>query len=329
MKDKNNIKETEVSMDIDTYNKVRGKLKPTDTVSLTDKDPSSSLAEDMTFEPSSNTKMRYISNVKDKNTGDISKPFTVKGKTYQMCRAMTPTRDIVLGVYSHDEKDEDGTNIVYSTEEFEENIAKKAVEEEMKPETSSIKKPEMTEKTSPSLNLGDFKHFLVNLKKGKFRKFKNIEDLAKGNMSEEETYMNLGNFKKYFGETLFGKKEKTKLSEDDMDIEKPEVKAAIDQMVLKIKPYMDKLNQPIEKIQFIVKLTSMLQLDSSLYPKLVTALKSSSNQTFGSNNSSLSNNSVTTQTTVTNESKIITKNDLTKDLNNKRVIKTIKVKDIK
>jgi hypothetical protein len=68
--------------------------------------------------------IKYLSNVIDKNTGDISKPFTISDKKYQMVRGQNHSGEIVMGVYCFDEMGEDGDNIIYPMEYFEENIAK-------------------------------------------------------------------------------------------------------------------------------------------------------------------------------------------------------------
>ena len=51
-------------------------------------------------------KLKYLSEIIDEVTGDISKPFTISGKNYQMVRAITPDRQKVMGVCSLDDVDE-------------------------------------------------------------------------------------------------------------------------------------------------------------------------------------------------------------------------------
>ncbi len=153
----------------------------------------------------------YLSEVKDSKTGEISKPFTINGKQYQMCRAVTPKREKVMAVYSLDERDESGKNILYNLQEFEEHVAKKAVDEVEEPETSE--EPEELDNTGsaptdskkPEFFRG-CKHFIVNTSNGKVKKFKTIGDLAKAHMEEGEKYMGIKEFKRYLDESLFGKR---------------------------------------------------------------------------------------------------------------------------
>lgn len=148
-------------------------------------------------------KFSYLSEVKDDKTGEISKPFTINGKQYQVVRAMSPERKPVMGVYSLDERDEEGKNIIYDLKEFENNIAKKHLNEEPAKEAQI---PQDTSDGSDK-NLNFFKghkHFIVNDKTGRVKKFKNIEEIANYKMEEGDKYMPIQKFRKYLDETLFG-----------------------------------------------------------------------------------------------------------------------------
>lgn len=363
---KKKVNENNLEMDMTTYKKVKGTLDPKETVKITgDKSPSSiptssvsSMAEeaqvDATIKPQDSETIKYLSNVKDAKTGEVSKPFTINGKNYQLVRGIKPSKEIVMAVYCHDDFDVAGENIIHPMEYFEENIAKKAIAEggaddfnsmerdlhdkenlavdeptpvakpEIKPAQPQPKNDLPFENTTPknnSLNLGEYKHFIVNKKNGKVRKFKRVEELAKAGMGDDEAYMNLSQFKKHVDEALFGKK--NKIVEDELDPQlkqiKPDVSQAIEQMILKMKPYMNKLNQYDEKIQFIVKLTNMLVLEPSKYPVLMSALKKSSESTFNTAQKGPIN---------TNENKIISKKSLEESISKPEIIKTIKVKDI-
>ena len=343
---KKKVNEISLSMSSKQLEKERGHLKPTDSVTIID-EPKTPVTEDGGIEPKDPETIKYLSNIKDNKTGEISKPFTIGDKRYQMVRGINPKKEIVMAVYCLDDMNEAGENIIHPVDYFEENIAKKAmteggydyaaaerdyhdkqeIEALPKDDTPKVVKTAETkpEKPNESLRLSEFKHFLVNKKTGKVRKFKKVEELAKGNMTEDEAYMNLGQFKKHVSETLFGGR-KGRVSEMDAPQDgqlKPDVQKAIEQMVLKIKPYMDKLNEPIEKIQLIVKLTTMLQLDSSKYPLIMAGLKKASNATFGTKQSNVQG----TQAAPVSEGKVITKNQLISGL--KTVIRTIKIKDIK
>lgn len=343
------VNEVELSMDADTLNKVRGKLKPTDKINLTDKPSSSSVPTSQTtspttmaedIEPQDKETIKYLSNVKGED-GQVSKPFTIGGKNYQMVRGITTSKEVVMAVYCQDDVNESGENIIHSIEEFEKNIANPAKNEMgqalplvNKADTVATTMPKTEEakpevKQDASLKLSEFKHFVIDSKTGKVRKFKRAEELAKANMTETETYMNLKQFKKHVDETLFGTKQrKSEVNEAEPLPEKPDVIMAIEQMVAKMKPYMSKINEPIEKIQFLVKLFQMLQLDASKLPMLMSAIKKAGNATFGSQNSTSSQTTQTTQTSIA-ESKIITKNDLIESIQPKKVNKVIKFKDIK
>jgi len=162
------------------------------------------------------TKLQYLSNVRDAKDG-ISKPFTIGQKRYQMVRVLTPTNEKSLGVYSLDETDDDGENIIYDAKMFEESIAKKAIAEEgvVEPEAPEVAtlNPDKLEEERPSF--AGYRHFIVNNKTGKARKFKTIEELAKAQMGDDEQYMGMRGFKKYVDEALFGQSKKRNVTEVD------------------------------------------------------------------------------------------------------------------
>lgn len=149
-------------------------------------------------------KLDYLSEVKD-DAGQVSKPFTINGKQYQMVRAITSERKKVMGVYSIDERDEEGKNIIYDLKEFEENVAKKYLNENPEDET------QLPTNTGGDQQMNYFeghKHFIVNEKSGRVRKFKDTNELAAAKMAKGEKYMGLKEFKKFLEATLFGKKQK-------------------------------------------------------------------------------------------------------------------------
>lgn len=171
-------------------------------------------------------KLEYVSEVIDEGTGQISKPFTIGTKNYQMVRAMGPENKIVMGVYAFDEMDESGNCKIYEVDEFE-GIAKSAinelgVQEPEGPEAATLnplndigeKETKATKETNPSFE--GYKHFIVNEKLGKVKKFKTIQELAKAKMDTEETYMGIKEFKKYIDSALFGKR---KMKEETVQAE--------------------------------------------------------------------------------------------------------------
>jgi hypothetical protein len=156
------------------------------------------------IEPKDPETIKYLSNVVDSKTGEISKPFTISGKQYQVVRGITPSQNVVMGVYCYDETDEQGENKIYPIQHFEKNIAKPAkdlIEGELVNQKES--------QPSNSLNLNEYKHFIVS-ESGKIRKYKTLEELAKANMQENEKYMGLSEFKKYVYERLFGQRNKVR-----------------------------------------------------------------------------------------------------------------------
>jgi hypothetical protein len=159
-------------------------------------------------------KLEYLSEIKDAETGEVSKPFTIADKKYQMVRAMTPDRQKVMGVYCMDEVDGEGNNIIHDVKHFEENIANKFIKETGVvepdgPEAATLMGLEEKKENS----FAGYKHFIVNEKTGKARKFKSIEELAKAQMGEGEKYMGIREFKKFVDESLFGTRKKN-MAED-------------------------------------------------------------------------------------------------------------------
>lgn len=176
---------------------------------------------DETLEGSPHERLQYLSNVKDSKSGKISQPFTIADKRYQMVRALKSDGQKIVAVLCLDDMDESGKNIIHSVEDFEENIAKKEMngqEGKIKPEENpaDTQAPGQTQsapsggavameeekETHPSF--AGYKHFIVNRKANKARKFKNIAELASANMSEGEEYMGMKDFKKFVDEVLFG-----------------------------------------------------------------------------------------------------------------------------
>lgn len=154
------------------------------------------------IKPQDRATIQYLSNVKHHETGQIAQPFNIADKKYQMVRGITPEKNIVLGVYCFDDMDDNGNNIIYHVDEFETKVAKPMLEMEKLTTESEDKTSQASE--SESLNLGEYKHFIVNEKTGKFKKFKTIPELAATIMLEDEKYMGLYEFKKFFEYRVFG-----------------------------------------------------------------------------------------------------------------------------
>jgi hypothetical protein len=164
--------------------------------------------------PQDDATIKYLSNVKDSKTGKVSQPFTIGAQKYQMVRGITPAKEIVMAVFCHNEMDDAGNNIIHPIEHFEKNIIQPMMEKEVMAQQKPMFGGDIEEKVKPepkgtdSLNLSEFKHYLVNEKTGKFKKFKNVVELAAAVMSEDEKYMSIKEFKRFFEERVFGGKAK-------------------------------------------------------------------------------------------------------------------------
>ncbi len=310
------VNELNIEMSSDDLAKERGHLKPTDTVKLVPKSNSSTNSSystmeenDETIEPTDKETIKYLSNVIDEGTNEVSQPFTIDGKKYQVVRGKSSKGGEVQGVYCFNDSDENGNPIIHSIEYFDKNIATPA--------------KERIEREASETTYEGYKHYLVNKKTNEVRKFKNIKEMLSLGKLEEEDYMGVGEFKKHMNEKLFGKRKKLGEEEIGNQAMKPDVERAIEQMILKMKPFIDKLNEPMEKIQFIAKLTSMLNIDPSKISSLMITMKNILKNSFNTN--------APTSASVQNvaESKVLTKQDLENTLNQKTVIKTIKIKNIK
>jgi hypothetical protein len=235
MSTKNKVTET-LNMDYPTYKKIKGTLDPKTPVNITGDKPMVPVREiDAVIEPQDRTTIKYLSNVKDVETGKIAQPFNVGDKKYQMVRGITPEKNTVLGVYCFDDLNEDGSNMIYHVDEFENKIARPMLERE-KLTTESEDKSAQPE----SLNLGEFKHFIVNEKNGKFKKFKTIPELAATTMLEDERYMGLHEFKKFFESRVFGTPKKKELSEVGLTGQESD-----EEMTMKAKKLMELIQKRI------------------------------------------------------------------------------------
>ena len=203
--------------------------------------------------PQDNATIKYLSNVKDANSGEISQPFNIGDKKYQMVRGMNQDKEVILGVYCFDDMNEAGENIIHSMEYFEENIANpmkeqmgmvgqdiQVVEKENEYDYAAAERDFHDKKEYDDLKRGDFadddvadddvaderkvvdgdtyegfKHYLVNKHTNEVRKFKTIEEILSANKSVDEEYMGGTKFKKYVTEKLFGRRKK--MNELDSD----------------------------------------------------------------------------------------------------------------
>ena len=352
---KKKVNEVEVATDIDTLNKIRGKLKPTDKVKLLDKKPNqspttssvststSSVMEDgpvepeAVIEPKDKSTIKYLSNVKDSKSGEISKPFTIADKKYQMVRGITPSKEVVMAVYCHDDMDENGENIIHPLDYFEENIAKPMKEVSSKPVkedgfdyASTEREHHDKEAFMDYLNLKDligYKHFFVNIKTGDVKsKFKNTRDMIKSGvkLGPDEDYMDEKGLKRF----RFGKYFKNDVNEQSptniaagTDVPKlqADVQKLVDSIKTKFSVYLSKLDKPIEQAQFLTTMAKEIGVPLNKLNDIITQFKTIATDTSAIPPAGFANEN----------KKIITKNDLIESLKEKKVIKTVKVKDIK
>jgi hypothetical protein len=230
-------------------------------------------------------KLEYLSEVKDSETNSVSQPFTIGDKKYQMVRALNSKKEKVMGVYCLDEADSEGNNIIYSVDDFEKNIAKPNSSNAVTQEENVIDEP-ATEVNPPSKaddispSFAGYKHYIVNKKSGKARKFKTIQELAKANMLPEEEYMGIRDFKKFVDETLFGVNKKQPVVEiDDMDSGNDE------EMNLKAQKLMDIIKKrvpeqiigtiktPIAQREVIAAFAEMIGVPRNGLATLISGLK--------------------------------------------------------
>lgn len=327
---KKTVNEIKIEMTAQDLQKERGHLKPTDTVKLVPKTSSSSsmqstaassmTEDDAAIKPKDSATIKYLSNVKDVKTGEVSKPFSIGGKNYQMVRAITPEKEIVMGVYCHDDLNENGENIIHHVNEFEENIVKPVIEMEKEAAKEIVKeepieepKKQVFQSKDSTLNLGEFKHFIVNEKTGKFKKFKTSFELAEAVMEEGERYMGIREFKKFFENKVFGSKKTPAMNEDEVTGQETEeemnAKAQkLMQLIQKRIPsnIIATIKTPVAKREVIAAFAEMIGVPRQGLANLVTGLKDMATQGVS-------------------EHKIIKKSDL---IEGKTPIRTIKVKNI-
>lgn len=321
--------------------------------------------------PQDDATIKYLSNVRDINTGEISKPFTINDKNYQMVRGIKPSKEIVMAVFCHDELNESGENIIHPIEHFEKTIVQPMMEKEAKMQQEAMfgndfepeRKPKVeSNKENESLNLSEFKHYLVNEKSGKFRKFKNIVELAAAVMDKEEKYMPIKEFRKFFEERVFGGKPKkneevlneffdeedapatpqvggTPADEDATILAKAKrLIKSMDEVprVQKSLNYLAKSKNYKEKTQALTAFLERINIKPGDVPKYLNTVKTvgkEMKQAGATAPAATTTAPAAAPTTLAPvgvaERKVMTKAELTESLSQSKVIKTIKVKDIK
>ncbi len=285
------------------------------------------------IEPQDHATIKYLSNVKDEQN-KTSQPFNIGGKQYQMVRGITPEKQIVLGVYCFDDLNESGENVIHPVDHFEKTIAgpmRETMEtsmnekKEVKPETKPTEQPK--DDNPDSLRLGDFKHFIVDETTGKFKKFQNIQDLAKYPMSDNEKYMGLSEFKKFFHNKVFGGSQKQGLNEvtptgqetdEDMNAKAKKLMVMISKRIPSIVIETIKKNKVAQR-EVIAAFAELIGVPRAGLGNLVSGIKdlakTSTQQQQGQ--------------TQPEQGQMPPEQDLAPISENRKVVKTIKIKDIK
>jgi hypothetical protein len=139
---------------------------------------------------------------------------------------------------------------------------------------------------------------------------------------DTEEYMGVGKFKKHMNEKLFGSK---KRNIEPLNEVTPTGEESDEEMNIKAKKLMDMIGKriptniiktittPVAQREVIAAFAELIGVPRNGLNKLIMGLKVLAKQ----------------ETTPVAESKVITKNELTESLKKHKIIKTIKIKDIK
>ncbi len=335
MKKKNNIHEVNVIVKTpENLKKVSPYLTPKDTITVDDKttskNPTSAVGavtedEGAVIKPKDKATIKYLSNVIDNNTNEVSKPFEIEGKKYQMVRGLTAEKQEVLGVFCHNDVDVEGNNVIHEVNHFEQTIATPMME---KMKMGEKKKEEPKEKES--LNLSHYKFFIVNEKTGKFRKLKTLEELAKDTLDKDEKFMGIKQFKKFFENLVFGQKTVKKPTKEeilevsptpqDPNIQGDDLHAKAEKLMkliqTKIPPkVIDSIKtNKVAEMEVIAAFAEMVGVPRQGLSALLQGLKAQASPNPAKQ--------------AVAETKVLTKAQLAESLSTPKIIKTIKVKDL-
>lgn len=287
------------------------------------------------IEPQDMTTIKYLSNIKDKETGEISKPFSIGDKKYQMVRGSKPNKEVVMAVYCFDDINEAGENMIHSIEEFEskiakpmlekENMGKQTVDEDGYDFAAAEREYHDKENFMDYLNLNDlegYKHFLVNVKTGEvIGKYGSVEEFAASGQKSggDVVYMSPRTLKKFrFGDYFKNDVNETEDMVDGTNVSKlqNDVKRLSKLIKDKFSVALSKLDKPLEQVQFLTAMANEIGIPLNKLSSLMTSFKDIAK-------------TGAEETPAIAEKKVITKNELMESINPKKVIKTIKVKDIK
>lgn len=274
--------------------------------------------------------LKKLSKLGDKATGQVSQPFEINGKQYQMVRAMNKNRQEVQGV----EDMTDGN--IYEVEDFDRNIATPARDMVQGP-MPSIDPPmhQMQENSNEAyidyLNLNDlkgYKDFFVNPKTGEVvAKFKNARDMIKSGtkLEEDHDYMDAKQLRRLrFSNSM--KSDSEDVSEDvDLGKLQNDVKRLSKLIKDKFMIALEKINTPIEQSQFLVAMANEIGVPFAKLTSIINSFKDISKDQQNDTPVIQMNTSSTTSD-IAAESKIITKNQLAESI---KPSNKIKIKDIR
>ena len=293
--------------------------------------------------PQDQATIKYLSNIKDNKTGEISQPFTIGVQKYQMVRGIDSSKQIVMAVFAHDETDDNGENIIYPVDFFEENIVRPMMEKEMNSKqpveeydyAANEREYADREDLIHYLNLSDlegYKHFFVNINTGEVvGKFRNYKEMMRSGvkLGPEEDYMGVRQLKAFRAGDYFKKGFERKndggLDEEiNIDKLKGDVKILVDKMTNMFGKYFAKLDTPVEQSVFLAKMGQLINVPIEKLPQIISSYKDLAKDDPSEAPLTGDNTQPTT------ESRVIKKKDLSESLKKKRnVIKTLKIKDIK
>jgi len=281
--------------------------------------------EESIIEPQDQATIKYLSNVIDKESGEVSKPFTIDNKKYKMVRGQHPTKGVVLGVYCFDELNKDGNNIIHLVEYFEESVIKPIMDRD------GIQKPmdNNSEDLMGHFNLDDLgkcRLFFIEKGTGKvIARFRDVKELATSGikLGDNEMLVNRRQLKAI----RFSSKIKEQLSTHGLDESvintdklTSDVGKLVRGMISKFGNVFAKLDKDIEKATFLSKIAELLKIDTTMLSALVSKFKDTANSSGNNVTPSVPTDGTTDGTT-----------DVTSGIkeSKRNVIKTIKIKDLK
>jgi len=273
--------------------------------------------------------------VRDKSTGEISKPFTIGEKKYQMVRGITPSKKVVVGVYCHNDMDKNGDNIIHPIEYFEEHIANPMKEQigmvgqdiQVIPNESDYvakDSPHSKDSFINYLNLTDLdgaNHFFVNTKNGQvISKFKTTKEMVKSGkkLGVDEDYMDRKSLKSFRFGSYFKHDDVSEgeLSPEDAGTNIPKLQADVKKLAGIIKNkfsvYLNKLNKPIEQTQFLEAMANEIGVPLN---KLSTMINTYKDLKLDAS-------------TQTSENRVITKKELEENVTRQKLLKLITSKEL-